>query len=405
MNKRKLKLIVAIWFLLLISSCGKKDIKEDEINKDNITSIDDSTNWINIFNQWKYLESANFFEKIENRNKEENIYLIQSYLNYWNYYYKENEYAKKARDVLEKLEDTFDKFYYIWYSYEISSEFDKALDQYNKAKNIENITNLQKAIIENQIWHIYDLRWEIEEANKYYVESEKKWLWLVWNLLNRWRYEYRVNNIIEAEKYFLEVLEKSNDSFTKSEIYFNLSSIYLKNKDTYNKAIEYSEKWINENKDYPLNYLNKWIWYLSLWWNENINKSIEQFNKTLELYPNSALANKYLWISYYILDDFDNSIIYFKKQLENSKKDILLMQNEKNNNYNSALYDLSRTYSMINNIDESLNYLEQLLWNWNNITYYTMLLRDFSKNNWPFTNIYKDIKFKVFLEKIINIYK
>lgn len=340
---------------------------------------------------------------------------VSAMLNEWNYFYKEQDKSTQAIEYLNDLLVTDAHFvdpvynnYYLGYANEIIKKYDEALKYYNEAlKLAPNIEKNKKirAMLLNQIWHVYDLMWDMTKANTYYLQSEELGISFIWNLINRGRYEFRMKNYDGAEKYFTNILGLSKDSFVKAEMYFNLWSIYLTKKDGVEKALEFAQKWIEANKSYPYNYLNQWIWYIYLWWEENIKKAITPLKKVINLYPDASSAYKYLWIIAYIGDDFEWAIKYFEKQVETSSKDMILMKDEQEMMYKNALYDLSRTYAMKGSVNESMKNLDMLLWTWENKDYYIVFLKDFSILNGPYEKIIHTSEFKTYLEKYINLYK
>lgn len=337
---------------------------------------------------------------ISNPQKIENI---ANYLIKWNNYYNEKENSKKALNILKDMEDTYETLYYKWYANEIVANYDMALSFYNKALEVSNIDNIKKSLLYTQIWHIHDLQWDSKNANIFYVKSEELWENIISTLINRWRYEYRLQNYDSAERYFNKALEQNIDNFINSELYFNLATIYQNKNDWLDKAIEYANLGIQIQKDYPNNYLSLWISYIMKWW-EDIDKSVEQFEKTISLHKDSSRAYKYLWIYYYIKNDFDNAIKNFELQLEKSPIDIILMKNEKNIMKNDAIYDLSKAYALKWDAQKSMKYLNQIL-NWENRNYYTTFLREFSIEDWAYKSILITDTFKNNLVEIIKLYK
>ncbi len=114
---------------------------------------------------------------------------------------------------------------------------------------------------------------------------------------------------------------------------------------------------------------------------------------------------KYLWIISYIQDDFATAIDYFKKQVDATSKDMILMKDEQEIMYKDGIYDLSRTYAMMWNVTESMKKLDILLSDGKNKNYYIVFMRDFAKDNWPYTKIISTEDFKTHLNKYINLYK
>jgi tetratricopeptide (TPR) repeat protein len=304
--------------------------------------------------------------------------------------------------LLDSMQEKYETFFYKWYAYEIKQDYVKALELYNKAKDIKDISLENKAIILNQIWHVYDLMWDFNKANELYTESENLWYELMWTIINRWRSEFRLNNFEKAKEYFEKILSLSDNKFTRSEVYYNLSVIYLASND-YEKVIDYAKLWIESNENYPNNYISLWVAYIKNWWTQ-IDETPELFNKAIKIYPNSSVAYKWLWVYYYIKDDFDNAIINFEKQYETSWNNIVLMQNEKDSWKQEALYDLARVYALKNDAEKSIYYLNQVL-DWKNIAIYTTFIEDIAFTEGPFWLIINDLSFAKNTENIFKLYK
>lgn len=89
------------------------------------------------------------------------IILAQSYLQYGNYYYKERESTDKAIKLLtEDGDDDYGAYgmYFVGYAYEITKQYEKALEWYEKGLKVSSNTNELKSAFKNQIGHVYDLK-------------------------------------------------------------------------------------------------------------------------------------------------------------------------------------------------------------------------------------------------------
>ena len=391
------KIFLLLTLILLLTSCFWQEEKV-------ITKVDEKQDFKSFKNPINDLEKQiNIREgKLNIENKSELLDLAKSYLQYWNAYYKEEVFADKALEILNTMNSEFIVEYLKWYAYEIQTKYNNALDQYNKALAFENITKEEKVDALNQKWHVYDLQWDLEKANKFYLEAEKIDPDFIKTLLNRWRYEARVSNNDNAEKYFNKILEKTDNEFLKSELYYNLSIIYQQKKDWLDRAIEYAKLWIESNKDYSNNYLSLWVSYISKDW-DFLDKAPEQLEKSIKLYQNNSMAYKNLWIYYYIKDDFDKAIKNFEKQVEVSSKDILLMSNIKEKTKIAWEYDLARTYALKWDTENSLKYLNEVL-NWKNLWFYYSFLADFSNPRGPFRKIKDSNEYKIQTKNILLKY-
>jgi tetratricopeptide (TPR) repeat protein len=235
------------------------------------------------------------------------------------------------------------------------------------------------------------------------MEAENTWVIFGWLLLNRWRYEYRNWNFDEAERYFIQLLELPMNAFIRSEVYFNLSSIYLNKQDeeSVRQGIEYAKQWIEAQADYPFNHTNLWIGYLYAGELDNV---LEPLQRALQLHPLSVQTAKFLWIYYYTVDDFENAIASFKLQLENADKDITLMKDEREAFRQQAIYDIARSYAWAWDAVNSISYLDMLLWTWENGSYYIQFLMDHAL--WGvFVNISETGLFQEALQRYAELYR
>ena len=390
------KIILLLIVTLLIVSCGweqqwqeEEKVKKNEIIKSFENPSNDLEKEINE-------NEANLKDEYESK-----LRLIQSYLKYWDAYFKENIFADKALNILNWMEEDSKVNYFKWYAYEIKTKYEEALAQYEKVLSYDNLDITEKVNVLNQKGHIFDLKWDMEEANKYYLEAEILDPEDIKTLVNRWRYEIRAYNYKASKKYFEKVLEKTTNKYLKSEMYYNLSIIHKENYEL-DKAIENAKLWIEENKDYPNNYLALWNLYIIKWW-EDLDKAPENLNKSIELYPNSSISYKFLWIYYYKIDDFDKAIINFKKQVELSKIDILLMADAKLKTQIAWEYDLARTYALKSDLVNSVKYLKTVL-NWENKSYYSWFLVENVDINWAFKSILDEELYKKEVKDILIKY-
>ena len=390
------KLILLLITTLLITSCDAEEKKEIEVkNNETIKSFETP---VNDLEKEINKDEANLKDEYNSKLK-----LVQSYLKYWDAYYKENIFADKALNILNWMKEDSKVNYFKGYAYEIQTKYTEALIQYNKVIAYDNLDVKEKVNVINQIGHIYDLQWDMEKANEYYIKAEKIDPEDIKTLLNRWRYEFRKFNIDSSEKYFNFILNKTENKKLKSEIYYNLSTIYLQRRDI-DKAIEYSKKWIEIFSDYPNNHLALWVSYITKWW-DDIDKSIGYLNKSIDLYENNSVAYKHLGIYYYIKDDFDKAIKYFKKQVEISKKDILLMSDDKIFSQYSWNYDLARSYAQKWDVDNTIKHLNLTFkWDGNKLFLWFILEYNSSKSN-PFEKLKGNEKFESEIKDFILKYK
>lgn len=398
-----------ILLLLLLSSCFWNNTEEEQEQNTPTNNVGvrvvDEEHVSTLYTEWNFKELMSYYEWIvnENSSEEDKLALASIYLAVWNAYYNEKEHALKALEILNGLNPNFDVLYQKWYANEIMENYEEARNFYEEALNLEGITLEQKATVLNQIWHVYDLEWDSFAANEYYMEAENTWVIFGWLLLNRWRYEYRNWNFDEAERYFIQLLELPMNAFIRSEVYFNLSSIYLNKQDeeSVRQGIEYAKQWIEAQADYPFNHTNLWIGYLYAGELDNV---LEPLQRALQLHPLSVQTAKFLWIYYYTVDDFENAIASFKLQLENADKDITLMKDEREAFRQQAIYDIARSYAWAWDAVNSISYLDMLLWTWENGSYYIQFLMDHAL--WGvFVNISETGLFQEALQRYAELYR
>jgi tetratricopeptide (TPR) repeat protein len=379
MNIQKLKFIFII-FIFLFSSCSlwTKSVNNNIASKEesltnNYTEIisgnkevllknfsDITSTWnLEILNQ--YLKNENFeeiqetvssilkdFKNTKDLSKDENLKLqalkyiqVWAILNEWNFYYKESDKSKEALDLINEINienpdyvDPFYSNYYLWYAKEISKDYSWALNHYEialkSAPDIEKNKKL-RALILNQIWHLYDLKWDLEKAYTYYQDSYKLDNKNYYTSSNIARYLYKNWKYNESKNFYEYSLLTPNKSL-RAEVLFSLSSIELELnwlKPDINKSIEYAKLSVESYADYPMWYLALARWYYMLndkkyYWviDENLKKSIE-------LNPNWFEAYKYFWLFEFDKWNLDLAKDYIDKSSKASDKDMILMDNQR----------------------------------------------------------------------------
>lgn len=304
-------------------------------NKNNTTKIAQEKETIQankLINSWKFKDT------IDNLNKDwtweltrqKKLKLLSAYLNYWNYFYKEEESSKNAIEILNTMEDDYSKFYYYWYAKEIIKDYTGALDNYNKWLQIKDLTDERKSLFLNQVWHVYDLKGEFDKVFSYYDEAYKLDPNNASALANLWRYYSRV---WEYQKWY-EFLNKSLGLTVnlpqKSEICFWLSSLELELnwlKPDIEKSIDYARKSIEYYPEYAMWYvaLARWLYMKN---DKRYYKEIEEsLNKSIELNPNGYYAYELYAFHEYDKKDYDKSLEMFKKADWAIDNDMILMDN------------------------------------------------------------------------------
>ena len=336
-------IIICLFLISLISwyfydsFMNVKTISSDTIAQESNTLtgnvVDLGKNENDYFKSWDFSWAIDYYEKkIKEDNSYKNkIFLVNSYLSYGNYFYKEAESSKKALDILNTMEEKYDVLYFKWYANEIIKNYTWALTYYNKWLKIKELSKKEKSLLLNQIWHLYDLKWDIETAYKNYKLAytiyKKNYIVSVnigRYLARKWKYE---DSKIYFE-YWLNIESKP----IKSEVYYSLSTIELELnwlKPDINKSIEYANKSIEEYPSYAMWYVALARWYYMLndkkYYKDikdNLVKSMVLNNKWFESYSYSGLLEFDKW-------NYDATVMLMKYSIYMIKNDILLMDNER----------------------------------------------------------------------------
>lgn len=428
MGKHKLKVllilfiisivwIISFYFLNLKSiNLSQKEIKQNQIthyienfekpNSDIVKDFADiAWSWDILklkesYEIWDFIKTKKIVTDITNEipdnsklNKEQKTKKIVlkyielwAILNTWNYYYKEKEVqveVKKITDEIKSIDpEVFDNFYwnyYLWYSQEIIKEFTWALNYYNKALEYSSSDNkASSSIILNQIWHVYDLQWDMNKAYEYYFKA--------YNLnkqnynvsINIARYLTRIWEYNKAKKFYEYSLNSMNMPL-RSEIYFSLSSIELELnwlKPDINKSIEYAKLWIKAFPDYPMNYVALARWYYML--NDSkYNKDIEEnLAISIKLNPNWYLAYKYLALHMFDKWKLNETWLLFLKSINVINNDMILMNNDREN-IKIELENNINFILLVNSAKNDKNITMEIIWKtFENIDYW----KEFIKN-------------------------
>ncbi|MDD2916967.1 MAG: tetratricopeptide repeat protein [Candidatus Gracilibacteria bacterium] len=262
------------------------------------------------------------------------LILAQTYLKYGNYYYKEKESANKAIQLLtENPDDDYGAhgMYFVGYAYEITKQYDKALEWYNKGLKISSNTDKLNAIFKNQIGHVYDLMGDKKSAFQYYDEAYK---------LDKKNYQAVVNigRILvqggknkEAIPYLVYALGTTNTTL-RSEIFYSLSSVTLGNgivtKKSIEKSIAYARGAIASFPDYPMGYvaLAKGLYMKNDKANDTeIDKVLK---RSIELNPNGYEAYRIRALHEFDRGNMTGAINTLKLSATAVDKDVILMKNE-----------------------------------------------------------------------------
>lgn len=260
------------------------------------------------------------------------IILAQTYLKYWNYYYKENENAQKAEILLKSLPDLDSNYFALFelaYAYEIRKRYTEALKYYNEALALVENDKQYKSITLNQIGHVYDLKWDFDKVFDYYNDAYKLDNKNFMASGNIWRFLVRTNKIKESIPYF-EYALYTNDLSFRSELYYALSSIELELnwlKPDIDKSIIYAKEWIKSFPYYPMNYvaIARWLYMKN---DKKYYKEIEDnLTKSIQMNPNGFAAYKYYALHMFDKWDISTVSVLMSKSNEVLDKDIILMHN------------------------------------------------------------------------------
>ena len=311
--------------------------------------------WIDI-----YKTSNGKNEKVSN-----GLMLAFTYLNYGNYYYKESEYAQKALTLLDELwidEDNFYALYYRGYAHEIIREYEKALEYYNKALELESATDLEMAIMYNQIGHLHSLQWDAQKAYEMYLKAHEKDNENVNIKMNLARVLMRLRLWEQALEYYGYVIENTSNTFIKAEVYYNVSSYYFYSwvEDSLKLALFNAAQSVQANDKYPFGHLAVWKALYFMWWN-NFDEAQKALNKSIELHPNSFYAYETLWLIEIDKKQYTQAIQKLTKALMLIKKDIALMWSETQSNLSRVNYYLAIAYAGKWDKQKALDLLENMI--------------------------------------------
>ena len=170
------------------------------------------------------------------------LMLANSYLDEGSVRGREAEASKKARDILFKLEKSYQSSYLydlLGYSYEIVNDFDNALFYYNKSLSLDkkSVNTLFS------IGHTYWLKGETDKARDFYSQAEHAITGKTDNSVKVKVYAgiaMLSKDLSMAEKYFLKTIPLSDSRAFKAEMYADLSTLKLVQQEN-KQAFEYAK--------------------------------------------------------------------------------------------------------------------------------------------------------------------
>lgn len=386
------------------SNENKKPVTNNVVNTNNSTSNEEKTIDVDIaLNSWDYEWAITEIEKkwTGSLEREEKMKLVYSYLNYGNYFYKEEENSKKAMDILNTMDDDYNVLYNKWYSQEIIKNYTGALDYYNKWLEITTLSNEQKSTLKNQIGHLYDLKWEFDKVFAYYDEAYKLDENNASALSNLWRYYARIWKYDNASELLNKSLKLTTNLPSKSEISFSLSSIELELNwltPDIDKSIDYARQSIEYYPSYAMWYvaLARWLYMKN---DSQYDQEIEDnLNKSIELNPDWYYAYELYTLYEYDKWNMEKMKEFLQKSLKVIDKDMLLMDSEREKTTGKLFFvALMLWYIKYDpeNQERIIDFFEKNNWqtNW-------IILFQVKRNNyWIFKSLKDDEKFKEILSK------
>ena len=257
------------------------------------------------------------------------------------------KYHNRALHIAEKNNDSIDiviSYNYIGIVYNAKSNYDKALDVYNKALTIwksklgEEHTDV--ATFYNNIGSVYSNKGDYDKAVEYY------------------------NKALAIQK--AKLGEEHTDVATS---YNNIGSVYSK-KGNYDKALEYLNKALaiqkaklgEEHTDVATSYNNIGLVYYQ---KGDYDKALEYYNKALTIWK-SKLGEEHTDVAtfynnigsvYSNKGDYDKAVEYYNKALAIQKAKL----GEEHTDVATSYNNIGSVYSKKGNYDKALEYLNKAL--------------------------------------------
>lgn len=407
-QKNKILVISIVIIMFIISFFAYKNFfwAEQEIDASNEVVNENNENSINnLIDKWEYIEAINTYEKkwTWSLERDEKMKLVYAYLNYWNYFYKEEENSKKALDILNTIDEDYEVLYYKWYANEIVKDYSEALEYYFKWLDTKDLTDENKSQLMNQVWHLYDVKWEFDKVFEYYdwaYKLDNNNENVLWNL---WRYYARVNEFEKSNEFLNKALTLTNNLSLKSELSFALSSIELElnwlNPDI-DKSIDFAKKSIEYYPNYAMGYtaLARGLYMKndSKYSNE-IEKNLE---KSINLNPDWHYAYYLYWLLEFDRANFQKASEYFKKTIAAIDKDMILMESEREAKMNWLLFDSIMIGTLKNNPKDQ-NLLMRLIEKTGWLQNWKIIFQIKRENYWIFSPLKDNKEF----QKLIENYK
>lgn len=242
------------------------------------------------------------------------------------------------------------------------------------------------------------------KAEIYLLEAREKWNSYFIDKLS-FRNYISLWKVDEAIKLWEEILESIDNINDKEEIYYALSNLYFWKKD-YKKSYENLGKCISisENSSQCNLWLSKFYFYS--WADKNIWLVKLHLEKSILFDMQNSLSIEFLWIIKEYEEDYDGALSSYLNALKNFvDKDSNLFENEKEVIKQRLYINISRLYSLKENKNNSLYYLEKFKdsnKNIKNILYLTEKI-----NNWDFDYIINNSDLSDYIDiwwNLLNFY-
>lgn len=348
--------IIVVVLIFYFISWWKNNQAEKNIEENN----SELSKILPLINSWDYDKVISYYEKIwtwklDNSQKK---YLALAYLNHWNYFHNETEKSAKTLELLNSInEKTYDYYHYKGYANEIIKNYTWAIESYNEWLKIKWINDEQKSFLLNQLWHTYDLSWNLDKAFDFYNKAyllNKNNANSIWNLA---RYYNRMKDYKKSETFLLKLINLTEDLPLKSETYFSLSMLeyYLNWLDVdIEKSIDYAKKWIEAYPQYYMNYLALAKGYYMKNDKSFFSEIESNIKKAIELNPEWSYSYELDAMYEYEKWNFNKAYELFEFSAKKVDKDMILMDNYREDK-KSYIYYKSHIFYQINEFKNQEN--------------------------------------------------
>ncbi len=301
--------------------------------------------------------------------------------------FKEEEYALKAQEiiksVLEKDPENAEAYRLMGYSYEIQNMFDDALVNYNTALTFEETSNTY-----NWIGHIYELRGNMEVAEKFYEKAYQMDEGNRTVMRNLARIYMSTGRMDKAHKILEDIIEMPVDNISAvAGDYHSLGVIDFEEQEM-DAAKANFEKALTIDPTFMLAQVE--LEKIKILFTDKKNDAIVNLTKISQNYPKQVFPVEWLGFAYLESDKMDEAIISFEKALEILPSDITLMPQQRTLIRSRLNYYLSIAYSLNEQTEESKDHLLRAMEGMNEATM-TMITHSLQQGeNGPYKNMMQD---------------